>query len=181
MGDAVWNTATATDRFYTGDHVVFGAAGAHDLALVGKVSPGSIRVEGDRDYAFGGTGEIGGSGNLTKTGNSTLTLGTNNSGWSGAIALQQGKIAFAAGGLGTGAITATGGTTLQWLNGASDNIWGRLSIVQDALNGKVVTLDTGVNNVSVAEGQAIAGSGNGIVKLGSGTLSLPDAIIWQEA
>ncbi|MBT9448862.1 autotransporter-associated beta strand repeat-containing protein [Akkermansia glycaniphila] len=171
MGDAVWNTATATDRFYTGDHVVFGAAGAHDLALVGKVSPGSIRVEGDRDYAFGGTGEIGGSGNLTKTGNSTLTLGTNNSGWSGAIALQQGKIAFAAGGLGTGAITATGGTTLQWLNGASDNIWGRLSIVQDALNGKVVTLDTGVNNVSVAEGQAIAGSGNGIVKLGSGTLS----------
>ncbi len=171
MGDAVWNTDAATDRFYTGDHVVFGSAGSHEVSLVGKVSPGSIRVEGDRDYVFGGTGDIGGSGSLTKTGDSTLTLGTNNAGWSGAIALQQGQIAFAPGGTGTGAITATGGTTLQWLEGASDSVWGRLTVVASAAGSKAVTLDMGANDVSVAAGQSIAGTGNGIVKLGSGTLS----------
>lgn len=171
MGDAVWNTAAVPDRFYTGDHVVFGAAGSHEVSLVGKVAPGSIRVEGDRDYAFGGTGEIGGSGSLTKTGASTLTLGTNNVGWSGAITLQQGKIAFAPGGSGTGAITATGGTTLQWLAGASDSVWGRLTIAANAADSKIVTLDMGANDVSVAAGQSIGGTGNGIVKLGSGALS----------
>jgi fibronectin-binding autotransporter adhesin len=56
---------------------------------------------------------IGGSGAMTKTGAGTTTLSANNSGFSGAVAVNQGAIlASTSGALGTGTVTMSSGSTL---------------------------------------------------------------------
>jgi autotransporter-associated beta strand protein len=56
---------------------------------------------------------IGGSGAMTKTGAGTTTLSANNSGFSGAVAVNEGAIlASTSGALGSGTVTVTNGSTL---------------------------------------------------------------------
>ena len=63
-------------NFIAGDQVIFDDTGAEaNVALVGTLTPGSVRVDNTAvNYAFTGSGAIGGAGLLTKAGPGTLSL-----------------------------------------------------------------------------------------------------------
>lgn len=91
-GSNVWNAGTAVDvggafnwaidglasptNFIAGDQVIFDDTGAAaNVAVVGTLAPGAVRVENTAvNYTFGGSGTIGGAGLLTKAGPGTLAL-----------------------------------------------------------------------------------------------------------
>jgi autotransporter-associated beta strand protein len=85
------------------------------VALTGGTIGGSGTLTGTSYAVQGGTisTTIGGSGSMTKTGAGTTTLSANNSGFSGAVAVNAGSLlATTSGALGTGAVTVTNGSTL---------------------------------------------------------------------
>jgi autotransporter-associated beta strand protein len=96
------------------------------LALNGNESVGVVTVSGGSisgsgtltgaSYAVQGgaiSATIGGSGPMTKTGSGTTTLSADNSGFSGAVAVNEGSLlATTSGALGNGAVTMTNGSTL---------------------------------------------------------------------
>ncbi|MGC4013542.1 MAG: autotransporter-associated beta strand repeat-containing protein [Luteolibacter sp.] len=98
-----WNPGE-TDRFYTGDAVTFDDTGVTAaVTLTGSLTPASIAVgSSTNNYALTGTGSIGGSATLSKSGTSTLTLGTANS-YTGATSVTAGTLQL-------GSSTALGST-----------------------------------------------------------------------
>ncbi|WP_418384550.1 hypothetical protein [Akkermansia sp.] len=110
---AQWGIDGSADTA-AGQNLVFNSSGAGTVTLSGAVNPASITVNNaaGSDYVFAsdGTGKIA-QGTLTKRGEGKLTLNLDNTGWAGAISLQQGElVAQVANSLGSGAITITGGT-----------------------------------------------------------------------
>jgi fibronectin-binding autotransporter adhesin len=109
-----------------------------------------------------------GSYSLVKTGAGTLTLAGANS-YSGGTTVSGGLVNFgSSNNLGSGTITLNGGG-LQWATGTSTDISARLGAV-GAAGG---TFDTNGNNVTLSS--SFAGSTGGIVKTGTGTLTLSAA------
>jgi autotransporter-associated beta strand protein len=78
---ANWLKGAALAPFHVFDNVRFDDAGvaAPAVNLVGALSPLSVVVDAAADYAFGGSGSIGGTGGLTKTNSGVLTVLTTNS------------------------------------------------------------------------------------------------------
>lgn len=110
---AQWGIDGSADTA-AGQNLVFNSSGAGTVTLSGAVNPASITVNNaaGSDYVFAsdGTGKIA-QGTLTKRGEGKLTLNLDNTGWAGAISIQQGElVAQVANSLGSGAVTVTGGT-----------------------------------------------------------------------
>ena len=118
-----WDTATtnwlnglAADRFYNLDAVLFDDTGANPsgVTLTTALSPAAIVVNSSQNYTFGGSGTLTGTGALTKSGSSTLTIGTANSAYAGAINIFGGTLAAGAGSaLGSGSMTISNGATFS--------------------------------------------------------------------
>ena len=115
-----WNGGNAT--FNNGDSAIFsnlGAAGsgASVVTIAGTVLPAATTVSATAanvNYTFSGSGSIGGTGTLLKTGASLLTINTTNS-FSGGTTIGGGIVLVnttAVGQFGTGSITLTNGGAL---------------------------------------------------------------------
>jgi fibronectin-binding autotransporter adhesin len=142
-GTANLNTNVAGNVTVSGGTMNLGAADLIGNASTVNMSSGALNLNGNDSVGavtltggtIGGSGTltgssyavqagtisagIGGSGAMTKTGAGTTTLSANNSGYSGAVAVNSGALlATTSGALGTGAVTMTNGSTLAG-NGVS--------------------------------------------------------------
>jgi fibronectin-binding autotransporter adhesin len=116
------------------------------------VSPGSVRVSADRDYKFVGAGGIGGGGNLTKDGNGTFTLATNNS-YTGTTDINAGTVR-----VGDGGTTGTTGSGTININ-AGTLIFNRSNAlaVPNAINGNGSVLQNGAGVTTLSGESGFAG------------------------
>lgn len=122
-GGGIWDSQTTsawsggpTSTFFNFDAVTFdNTTGNGNVTLNGTVSPRSLAVNNTTTaYVFGGTGSIGGSTSLVKSGTGKLTISGSNS-YSGGTLLNAGSVVLGSAtanafGPGTGAITFNGGT-----------------------------------------------------------------------
>lgn len=120
-----------------GQKLIFNSAGAGTVTLTGEVHPDTITVSNSAgsDYTFvsDGTGRIA-SGSLVKKGTGKLTLNLDNTGWNGAISVEQGElVAQVANSLGSGEIAVNGGTLTLATGDAQAGI-GKLTLTSGALN-----------------------------------------------
>ena len=182
-GDSTWTVGgsganspwSAGDTFENGKGVSFGDIASNPpqtVNIAGQVNPGLILVNAEStDYTWTGTGSLTGSGKLQKTGNGTLTIATDNSGFSGEVLLGGGLVEIQnAGALGTGDIVFNGGA-LKYGTGITADISGQLKT--DALASNAILVDTSGNAVTWASLAGWAGtltrSGEGSLMLGAGT------------
>ena len=106
----------------------------------------------------------------------TLIISANNAGLlTAAIKLNAGLVNFGAGSLGSGPITFSGSSTLQY---AGNNTQDISSQIQAIPSGVTATIDTGGNNVGFAVGLSGAG---GLTKAGGGVLTLVGTNSYQGA
>ena len=184
-GDGVWSATAPTaspwknNGVYTNDAaVIMGDIDGHapqTVTIDGVVSPTIVMVQAnDTDYVWNaaeGGGSLEGTANLEKTGNGTLTINTDNTGYSGKIILGGGLVEIQnAGALGTGDIVFNGGA-LKYGTGITTDISGQLKT--DALASNAILVDTNGNAVTWASLAGWAGtltrSGEGSLMLGAGT------------
>ena len=111
---------------------------------------------------------LSGSSALANTGG-TVNL-TGQSSYTGSIAVNAGVLDFANGSLGSNSSITFGGGTLQWASGNTQDVSGNIGSIASGQN---AILDTNGNNVTFASG--LGGSGGGLTKVGSGTLTLSAA------
>ena len=182
-GDATWTVGgsgtnspwSAGSTFENGMGVSFGDIAGNapqTVNIAGQVNPGLILVNAEStDYTWTGTGSLTGSSKLQKTGNGTLMIATDNSGFSGEILLGGGVVEMQnAGALGTGNIIFNGGA-LKYGTGITADISGQLKT--DALASNAILVDTNGNAVTWASLAGWTGtltrSGEGSLTLGAGT------------
>ena len=115
-------------------------------------------------------GGLGGAIAVSKTSDSTLTLGNPNNSYTGGTKIAKGILEFASGALSnTGAVEFTGSAALRWLAGNTSDISDRLKI-NDGFTG---TVDTNGNNVTFANPLQVGVPTTGaLTKAGLGTLTL---------
>lgn len=142
----IWDTGVTTSwaegdqKFFGGDSVTFNEPAAPStVTLTGALFPAAITVNNTTNsYTFAGTGTIGGSASLTKTGAGTLTLNSGNT--------------F------TGKTTVTGGV----LSVASDSSLGAAPVAsvpdQLSLNGTTLTFSAAGQTLSATRGITIGAS-----------------------
>ena len=138
---------------------------------------GGVTTSLFNNVTFGGAGNttvstaaISGAGGLVKDGAGTLTLNLTNT-YTGGTTLNGGTTAFVTGALSSsGNISFTGNSTLQWSGVNTQDLSSRLVMS----NSVTSTLDTGVNDVSFANGIGSSSSG-ALTKTGSGKLTLSGA------
>ncbi len=121
------------------------------------------------DQAANGTytGVMGGTGSLSKSGTGTLTLSGTNT-YNGGTTVSGGLVNFSAlSNFGSGNVTLNGGG-LQWATGATTDVSPRLN----ALGAGGATFDTNGNSATLS---GIVGGTGGLVKSGTGTLTLSGA------
>ncbi|MFR1528397.1 autotransporter-associated beta strand repeat-containing protein [Akkermansia sp.] len=182
-GDATWTVGgsgtnspwSAGSTFENGMGVSFGDIAGNPpqtVNITGQVNPGLILVNAEStDYTWTGTGSLTGSSKLQKTGNGTLTIATDNSGFSGEILLGGGLVEMQnAAALGTGNIIFNGGA-LKYGTGITADISGQIKT--DALASNAILVDTNGNAVTWASLAGWTGtltrSGEGSLTLGAGT------------
>jgi len=171
-------SSSSADRFYQNDTVTFDNTSGLQTSVVlnTTILPGSVVVNSDssgNNYNFSGTGGLGGASSLTKSGSSTLTLGTANS-YTGATAINGGTLQLD-GSLGGTAITVASGATLN--ESATGSIGGgaSLSVAGTATLAGINTFSgaTNVNSggsLSVNSSAALGGAGSSLT-LNNGTLT----------
>jgi fibronectin-binding autotransporter adhesin len=89
-----WLHTETPEVFVTGDTVIFNATGSgqYNVNVAESVSIGDMTVDASsNDFAFAGSGAIGGTGGLTKTGAGTLTMANANI-FTGKIAINGGVL-----------------------------------------------------------------------------------------
>ena len=183
--DTNWNNGSA---FRAGQDVIFMDRGAGEVQLVGELSPASIHVQNTagNDYAFTGSGKLGGNTTLTKTGAGELTLATAND-YTGATELQEGTLnvhhstALGATATGEATLTAAAGTILKVDNnshlvlaGSGNSLAGAVEVAAGSTlemkgSGYAATSST-VNGTLALSGSTVS-TGTTTV---NGTLSLTD-------
>ena len=176
LGQNNWLTNGVATYFVTGDRVVFNATGAAhpNVNLVGNLAPASVTVDAAANYAFSGSGILGGTGtSLTKTNSGTLTISTANS-YTGPTIISGGALevtTLATGGNNSG-IGASGageanlvlyGSTLRYLGSSVSTDRGATFTNADG------TFDVASNSTSVTVSGTLAGNA-GLIKAGPGTL-----------
>ncbi len=193
----VWDVKTTAnfmngasrDNFYNLDSVTFtdSGSGSPTIALTGNLTPAAVTVNNSTTaYTFGGTGAITGSTSLTKNGAGTLTLTTPNS-YTGGTILNAGKLNLNnAAAIGAGTLTINGGT-IDNTSGSATTLNNPISWSGDFSFGGSNPLDltgpitlNGVRTLTVNGSGAMTidgvigfnGFGTGIVKAGSGNLTL---------
>ncbi|NCX97537.1 MAG: hypothetical protein EBX35_02870, partial [Planctomycetia bacterium] len=126
----------------------------------------TVAGAGTNTLTIASTIGVTGSGGLTKAGGGTLALSNTANTYSGGTTINQGTVNFAGlGSLGSGGITLAGGG-LQWGTSNTADISARTVTFSGP-----ATLDVGANNVTLAGGVGAGGAG-GLIKAGTGTLTL---------
>jgi autotransporter-associated beta strand protein len=158
--------------FTNGDNVTFNdSSSVATVNLTTSLSPNTVLVSSNTtNYIFSGSGSLTGGGILTKSGTSTLTIGTSNT-YSGGTNISGGAILLnntAGYGLGTGPLFIATGATLIIGDGAADGIIAPYNVNAGA--GYAIT-DNGLiayNNSSANQPPpAINGSGGLYLNVGS--------------
>ncbi|WP_354831816.1 autotransporter-associated beta strand repeat-containing protein [Akkermansia muciniphila] len=171
-GNSPWNAGLP---FANGNGVVFGDVAGNapqTVNISGQVDPGLIVVNAETtNYTWTGTGSLAGSSKLQKTGAGTLSIATDNAGFSGEVLLGGGTVEMQhAGALGTGNIIFNGGA-LKYGAGMTADISGQIKT--DALASNSILVDTNGNAVTWASLPGWAGTitrtGNGSLLLAAGT------------
>ena len=159
-----WDINTATnwnsgaEKFYQGDAVTFGDAGAKAVTITGTVQPTSVTFNNTTGNDYTVSGNIGGATTLTKNGTGKTTLSSANS-FTGAITVNTGTlllsnttatgaVSIASGAVlettllqpFTGAVTASGAGTLRF-NGTTSTGFG--SFAFNLGSGAVIEVLTG--------------------------------------
>jgi fibronectin-binding autotransporter adhesin len=171
--DSNWVLAsnTAQTTYIEGDNVVFNdmPISNYSINLSGMVLPTYVSVDNSsHNYSFSGSGSIGGSGGLNKTGTGSLTINTVNS-FSGDVAINGGTIVAS-----TIANMGTASALGKGLNISFDN--GSLNYTGDsALTNRSVTLNANggtiaVNNPNTTLAFNSAYGLGGLTKYGMGKL-----------
>ena len=114
-----WLNGTNLVSFGAGDIVTFDDTGSNNPAinLVGTLSPASVNVAANQNYALAGSGSLTGTMALSKSGAGILTIGTSNT-FTGGTFVQGGTLVLGNTNanvycLGTGAVTLGDGTRLN--------------------------------------------------------------------
>ena len=167
-GDSPWNAGLP---FANGNGVIFGDVAGNapqTVNIAGQVNPGLIVVNADATgYTWTGSGSLVGSSKLQKTGSGTLSIATDNAGFSGEVLLGGGTVEMrhdAA--LGAGSIIFNGGS-LKYGAGITADI--SRQIQTGALASNAVLVDTNGNAVTWA---SLAGWMGTITRTGEGSLNL---------
>ncbi len=146
------NSAVA-EKYFQGDAVVFGDAGAGTLTLAAGLTPASVTVDSANDYTFN-TGTITSPGILTKAGTGTLLLNTQNT-FAGGAVINGGTLAVDG---------SNGATRLQANAQVTVNNGGTLEVRgTNALPSNVNAVDVVVNEggmLRVVSGASAASTGN---------------------
>lgn len=175
-GVANWTT-NFTDRemFCNNDRAYFTDFGVANspVVLSGTLLPAWITVDSTGNYAFAGTGKIGGGAGLTKTGSGTLFLNASND-FAGATVVEGGTVIIPTErALGVAPVSLV--TTQLTLNGGALGVTNTLTL-QETTRG--ITLGDNGGGFHVAAGQTltisnrIAGATGTLTKTGAGTLVL---------
>ncbi|MEI3558364.1 MAG: autotransporter-associated beta strand repeat-containing protein [Akkermansia muciniphila] len=167
-GNSPWNAGLP---FANGNGVIFGDIAGNapqTVNIAGQVDPGLIVVNAEAtSYTWTGTGSLAGSSKLQKTGSGTLSIATDNAGFSGEILLGGGTVEMQhAGALGTGNIIFNGGA-LKYGAGITADVSGQIRT--DALASNSILVDTNGNAVTWA---SLAGWTGTVTRTGSGSLLL---------
>ena len=167
-GDSPWNAGLP---FANGNGVIFGDVAGNapqTVNIAGQVNPGLIVVNADATgYTWTGSGSLVGSSKLQKTGSGTLSIATDNAGFSGEVLLGGGTVEMrhdAA--LGAGSIIFNGGS-LKYGAGITADISGQIQT--GALASNAVLVDTNGNAVTWASLASWMGT---ITRTGEGSLNL---------
>ncbi len=184
--DSEWEDKT----FHDFDSVTFNDAG--DVPIEGDVMPRDITVTGDGDTTFkdaaGTTGSITGSAPLTKTDKGTLTIETDNSGYTGDITVNEGTLkAGHENAFGSGNVVVNGATfDANHNNIAAPVTLSGTSVLRNAGSIRTVTFAsgskiTGEGGFTLASGNTLTiGSGGsaytGDFTFGGGTLALTGGV-----
>ncbi len=165
-GHVNWTDGAPT-QFFNQDSVVFGDGPTNRTVVLGganPIQPNTVSVNNSlgNDYSFNGAGiadgSFAGGTTLTKMGTGALTINNANT-YSGGTFMQNGTLnASAAGALGSGPLTATGGIT-------NLNVTGTLSSATAAINVNGGTVNLAVDNAS----------GSNPINLTSGNLNIATA------
>lgn len=135
----VWNTTVSnwlnagnSSAFKNSDVVTFDDIGSITPAinLNTTVSPGAIFFNDNNSYTLSGKGALTGSAAFSKTGSGTVTIGTTNSAYTGAISMSGGSLVFNLGtSLNASALTLSGGSTLSLpAGGIALNVSGNITV-----------------------------------------------------
>jgi len=159
LGGNVTNTASATTSTITGNLNVGGSTRTFEIADGAAASDMTVSAQ------------LSGAGGLTKTGAGTLTLGANNSGWSGGVTVNAGAVAISAdNNLGaTAAGTTLNGGTLTVTSGFTS----ASRIYTLGASGGTFDIDAS-QTFTVSGANQVTGSG-ALTKTDSGTLALSSA------
>ncbi|NLE61348.1 MAG: hypothetical protein GX616_23615, partial [Planctomycetes bacterium] len=166
---ATWDTLTANwvgdATVYTdGDDVTFDdtSANTNSVSLVGTLQPGSVVVNAARDYTFAGTGLLGGTTGIAKSGTGSLTISNANT-FSGVVNINEGIVRLGnAASLGStvGGTVVNGGTTLS--PGGTLDLFGtktldeQITVQGVGVDGKGVLINT-VSGTPVVNNLVLAG------------------------
>jgi len=179
-----WTNATLGALTYVdGSKVLFNDTppvnGPYTVTLNTIVQPTSVTVSNTvKDYTFSGTGSIGGTAALTKSGSGTLTLSTANA-YSGGTFVNAGAVTLdKQTGLGTGPVSLANGTVFQQSSFEGNGVGGALPNAF-VLSGGNVTFNIPfsfkdiwlTNTVSGAGAMIIQGGGRSMTLEASNTLS----------
>jgi autotransporter-associated beta strand protein len=163
----IWDTTNTADwfngndlvTFNSSDNVTFDDTGSASPAINinSPVAPGSVVFNSSQDYTLGGTGAIGGTTSLTKSGTDTLTV-NNANGFSGTVYLNSGTIQLNNNGtIGSGAIVFQSATLVNnWASGT-----------QPGFANPIVVTNNGTANITLGNRIALSGAISG-----AGTLNL---------
>jgi fibronectin-binding autotransporter adhesin len=172
-----WLLGGLPTTFVSGDSVTFDATGAAapTVTLDDTLVPAAVTVSGAASYAFSGSGGIGGSSSLTKSGDGELTISTVNS-HTGITSLTGGVVDIAslsnAGEPGPfGAATADPANLM--LDNTSLRLTGSLASTDRGitLSGGGATFETPASGTTLVMLGTLTGPG-ALTKTGSGTLTL---------
>ena len=160
-----WLSGTNLVTFGAGDIVTFDDTSSNTLAinLVGSLTPASVTVAANQNYAFAGNGSLAGAIPLSKSGAGILTIGTSNT-FTGGTFVQGGTVVMGNAsanvyGLGTGTVTLGDGTRLNLFDAGASTDAGTLP------NNLVVSGNT---TLELPE----RGGAGGTTLTGSGTFNL---------
>ncbi|HEV2692008.1 MAG TPA: autotransporter-associated beta strand repeat-containing protein, partial [Verrucomicrobiae bacterium] len=157
-------------QFYQLDFVTFDNTATNlNVTLSGTVVPSAITVNSSTNYSFGGSGNIGGTGVLTKTGTGTLLLTNGANSYTGGTVLSNGLLSVGAdsGGnqndlaLGTGPVSVnTAGAELRFGGNAGATVVSHYITNAIILNGGVVKAQDGLQHLTNSTVTVAAGGGS---------------------
>ncbi|MGC3990468.1 MAG: autotransporter-associated beta strand repeat-containing protein [Chthoniobacteraceae bacterium] len=175
-----WLRSGSSDSFVANDTVTFDSTGAANgtVTLTATMPVSGVVVNAAADYTLSGTGAIGGTGGLTKSGTGKLTLATTNT-YTGATVVNGGTLAvdnLNDGGTASSIGASDASASNFVLNGATLSLTGSQTNTNRnvTLGSGGATFDIPTSAGSMQIGGVVSGSG-ALIKTSGGTLMLGSA------